>query len=182
MSNFQPPPTWAELVLVDEKTNKGTFNPIWLNWFIGLTQGVSSSGATAADSLVGTTLAPNVVTSSLTRVGTLVNLAFSSSAFESTEQAVPAVNTTVSVSHGLGRLPRLWFVLLRCKTTEFSYAVGDELLLPSLHDNFSTWADTTNVGYRATQAANATFIVSNRAGAGTSTLTGANWRLVMRAW
>lgn len=44
MSNFQPPPTWAELLLVDEKTNKATFNPIWLNWFLGLTQNVSAGG------------------------------------------------------------------------------------------------------------------------------------------
>lgn len=182
MSNFQPPPTWAELLLTDEKTGKATFNPIWLSWFIGLTQGVSASGATTADSLVGTTLAPNVVTSSLTRVGTLLSLAFISSAFESSEQTVPAADTTVTTAHSLGRLPKLWYVVLRCKTTEAGYAVDDELLLPATHDNFSAWANATSIGYRATTGANATFIVSNRLGIGNSTLTGANWKLVMRAW
>lgn len=47
MSDFQPPPTYAEVVLVDPRTNQGRFNPIWLNWFIGLAQFVNSSGGSA---------------------------------------------------------------------------------------------------------------------------------------
>lgn len=44
MSAFQPPPTWAELLLVDQQSGKVAFNPIWLNWFISLTQNVGATG------------------------------------------------------------------------------------------------------------------------------------------
>ena len=48
MSNptvFQPPPTYADPVNVDERTNKGQFNPIWLKWFLDLTQYINQNGA-----------------------------------------------------------------------------------------------------------------------------------------
>lgn len=45
MSNFQPPPTWANPVIVDETTGKSIFNPIWLKWFIDLAGGLSAAGA-----------------------------------------------------------------------------------------------------------------------------------------
>lgn len=44
MSNFQPAPTYAELLLVDPKSGRAAFNPIWLNWFISLTQNVAAGG------------------------------------------------------------------------------------------------------------------------------------------
>ena len=44
MSNFQAPPTWAELILVNRATGVSTFNPIWLNWFISLTQNIGVTG------------------------------------------------------------------------------------------------------------------------------------------
>jgi hypothetical protein len=44
MSQFQPPPTWAELLLTDPKSGKTAFNPIWLNWFISLSQGIAAGG------------------------------------------------------------------------------------------------------------------------------------------
>lgn len=36
MANFQPPPTWANPVIVDEATGRGAFNPVWLKWFVDL--------------------------------------------------------------------------------------------------------------------------------------------------
>lgn len=44
MSDFQPPPTYAEPVLVDEVTKKGRFNPIWLKWFLDLVEIINNSG------------------------------------------------------------------------------------------------------------------------------------------
>lgn len=44
MATFQPPPTYADPVLVDEKTKKGKFNPIWLKWFLDLVAFVNASG------------------------------------------------------------------------------------------------------------------------------------------
>lgn len=44
MAEFQTAPTWAEVVLVDEKTGKFAFNPIWLDWFVFLTQLINQAG------------------------------------------------------------------------------------------------------------------------------------------
>lgn len=44
MSQFQAPPTYAELLLIDQKSGKAAFNPIWLNWFISLTQNIGAAG------------------------------------------------------------------------------------------------------------------------------------------
>lgn len=44
MSNFQAPPTYAELLVTDPKSGKTAFNPIWLNWFISLTQNIGAAG------------------------------------------------------------------------------------------------------------------------------------------
>lgn len=44
-STFQPPPTYALPVVVDEITGKSIFNPIWLRWFLDLSKGLSSGGA-----------------------------------------------------------------------------------------------------------------------------------------
>lgn len=51
MSVYQPPPTYAEVVLVDEKTGQAKFNPIWLDWFIRLVKDVSASGTTDHNTL-----------------------------------------------------------------------------------------------------------------------------------
>lgn len=46
MAQFQPPPTYAEVVLVDSSGQQGPkFNPIWLKWFLDLVKGLNSGGA-----------------------------------------------------------------------------------------------------------------------------------------
>lgn len=45
MATFQPPPTWALPVNVDEKTGKSAFNPVWLKWFVDLAQVLDSIGS-----------------------------------------------------------------------------------------------------------------------------------------
>lgn len=54
-SRFQPPPTWALPVLVDERTGKSVFNPVWLKWFVDLSANLSGTGGTATphNSLTG---------------------------------------------------------------------------------------------------------------------------------
>ena len=50
-ATFTPPPTSADPVIVDEKTKRAQFNPIWLKWFIDITAFVSqnSGGSTSAN-------------------------------------------------------------------------------------------------------------------------------------
>ncbi len=45
---FQPAPTYADVVLVDEQTGKPRFNPIWLDWFLNLVGILDALGGTAA--------------------------------------------------------------------------------------------------------------------------------------
>jgi hypothetical protein len=44
-TRFQPPPTYALPVIVDEATGRSVFNPIWLKWFIDLSAGLTNKGA-----------------------------------------------------------------------------------------------------------------------------------------
>lgn len=55
MSQFQPPPTWALPILVDERTKRAQFNPIWLKWFVDLAQVLSSvnSGVSSSTGFSG---------------------------------------------------------------------------------------------------------------------------------
>lgn len=45
MATVAPPPTYADVVIIDERTKKGQFNPIWLNWFLQVAQSLSALGA-----------------------------------------------------------------------------------------------------------------------------------------
>lgn len=44
MSNYLPPPTYAEVILIDKDGNP-KFNPIWLDWFVRLTASSAAGGA-----------------------------------------------------------------------------------------------------------------------------------------
>ena len=41
---FEPPPTYAEVILTDSVSKKAVFNPIWLKWFIDLAGILSVTG------------------------------------------------------------------------------------------------------------------------------------------
>lgn len=49
---FPPPPTYAEPTIVDEKSGKAVFNPIWLKWFLDIAQIFSSIGQTIGAGIV----------------------------------------------------------------------------------------------------------------------------------
>ena len=55
-SVFQPPPTWALPVTVDEVSGKAAFNPVWLRWFLDLSQNLGSGGAGSVSSVAALTL------------------------------------------------------------------------------------------------------------------------------
>lgn len=44
MALFEPAPTYAEVVLIDEQTGQPRFNPIWLSWFLGVVAIINESG------------------------------------------------------------------------------------------------------------------------------------------
>ena len=45
---FQPAPTYADVVLIDETTGKPRFNTIWLDWFLNLVAILDALGGTTA--------------------------------------------------------------------------------------------------------------------------------------
>ena len=47
-TTFQPPPTYADPVIYDDKTRRQQFNPIWLKWFLDVAQYISVNGAGGA--------------------------------------------------------------------------------------------------------------------------------------
>ena len=49
MADIPSPPTYAEVVLLDEKSKKPVFNPIWLRWFVDLAQIINTGGGTVLD-------------------------------------------------------------------------------------------------------------------------------------
>lgn len=43
-TDFEPPPTYADVVLYDKDGTRPRFNPIWLKWFVDLAAFISASG------------------------------------------------------------------------------------------------------------------------------------------
>lgn len=48
MANYQPAPTFAPVLIIDE-SKQVKFNPIWLNWFLQVTAGLSPGGGPSFD-------------------------------------------------------------------------------------------------------------------------------------
>ena len=45
-NTFEPPPTYAEVILTDKEGKKPRFNPIWLKWFVDIAALLTASGGT----------------------------------------------------------------------------------------------------------------------------------------
>lgn len=100
--------------------------------------------------------------------------------FDSGEQAINTGNLVVS--HSLGLIPKMAIFELVCKTTEGGFAVGDRIILSGTGNTdenpaFSAYYNTTQIGFNCTSS----FRIRNSSGTRT-TVTAANWRVVMRAW
>ncbi len=104
--------------------------------------------------------------------------------FESAEQAI-VTNTSTAVAHGLGAVPKLTQLLLRCKTTDLGYAVGDEVPILGI------MVENNSGGYGTSISADATNItissgtdqsILTKNGAAYGAITHANWKYVVRAW
>jgi hypothetical protein len=99
-------------------------------------------------------------------------------AFVSTELSVPS--TVVTVAHGLGVVPSLVRLSLRCIVTQYGWAVGDEVDISGQTDASSVGANSTNI----TVAGDLALVdMTDKSGSPRqSSITAAAWRLVIRAY
>lgn len=110
--------------------------------------------------------------------------------YESAETAVPAEDTTVEWTHGLGQEPDLIRVFLRCKTAVGGYAVGDEVDVTPFRDasnrTLSIWSNSTKIGFRGSGDGSVTTIFTlvyrNNVGAFAVSAGSSDWKLVVRGF
>jgi hypothetical protein len=108
--------------------------------------------------------------------------------FESTEQTLTA-GGALTLAHGFGIKPKLWFSVLICKSSEQGYTTGDEVGISSTWEStlaadslgISIAPDTTNLNVRYGSDVNILLLLNKSTGTAT-TITLNNWRLVVRAW
>ena len=98
-----------------------------------------------------------------------------SSSFESAEIDITNSGGFVTATHGLGVVPKLYSVCLRCKTAEHGYAVGDEVNL-GITNAYKT---STDISARKNASVD---LYHKTTGAYGSTITNSNWKLVFRAF
>lgn len=106
--------------------------------------------------------------------------------FTSTDQTV-AFDTLLTVAHGLGSVPPLWTVMLKCTTADLNYAVGDEVDVDSIpgdptaaatDDGVVTLADATDITIVQGEAIG----LHDKTGFNVADITVGSWRWVVRAW
>jgi hypothetical protein len=106
-------------------------------------------------------------------------------AYDSGEQTITTAGT-LSLTHGLGMVPKIIRVVLICKTVEGNYAVNDEVewglvgdavadrgvvLVPNATTIFVRYANNATV-----------FGLPNKTTGTVLNLTNGNWRMIVRAW
>lgn len=99
--------------------------------------------------------------------------------FESAEQSI-TVTTMYTFAHGLGVLPNYFKTVIRCKTAEGGWAVGDEHALYGSYDAYGTAAcgvNATNVYAEY----NSGISIGRRDTGAAFVPTVANWRIVVYA-
>lgn len=105
----------------------------------------------------------------------------SASTHTSSEIAITAYAAT-TVSHGLGAIPDLYLFRLRCKTAQYNYSPGDEVVLFGMMSSEyggSLYDETTsNYTFRWTQYSP---YVADKSTGYFSYITAANWRLLITA-
>ena len=101
-----------------------------------------------------------------------------SESFESSEQTIPASAGNVEVTHGLGSIPKIFQVVVRCKTTEMGYSTGDEVDVTTSGFMCSIYSNNTVIGFTQKPS----LYLSHKDGSAVGNITTANWKLVFRAF
>lgn len=108
--------------------------------------------------------------------------------FESAETVLGGSSTQTTIAHGLGAVPRLWQVVMRCKVVDNNYAVNDEVCISggsldpglAISRGLICYANATNVVIR--RGAGNINIPDTAGTWDWQPVTTARWRYVVRAW
>jgi len=100
---------------------------------------------------------------------------------ESGDVTIPAVGTAATFTHGLGKLPELFKVYLKCTTAVNGYAVGD--LVDFIQDTngnnvISVYADSTEIGINRAGS----IVISNKSSGAFETITTTNYKFIFKAY
>ncbi len=79
------------------------------------------------------TAAPSAISLMTREMGDARYLQYHEPNFESAEQAFTA-GVAITATHGLGRVPKNWKVILRCKVANNGHAAGDEIAVTNMVD------------------------------------------------
>lgn len=119
----------------------------------------------------------------------MLSAAFSSpftASFTSTNLAITA-GGALTVPHGLGAMPSLVQVRVKCTSGDNGYSVGDEVIMPfnatdkAANIGISVVPDSTNLNLRYGSDATS-FAIMNKSNGNVGNLTDASWVLIIRAW
>lgn len=102
--------------------------------------------------------------------------------FESAPISFVAAQNSTALAHGLGVKPKRVELYLQCVSAQLGHAVGDEVRLGGISSNNGAEAwiiDATNLGYVVGSAG---IGVLNGTTGTFTTVTAANWRIIIRAW
>ena len=102
--------------------------------------------------------------------------------FASAEQTV-TIDTILDVAHGLGAIPTLVMLILRCTTANLGYSQNDEIIIYTTggevpDKNIVVFSDATNV----TIVQSSAFQLLDFSTLNNATPTTTSWRWVVRAW
>jgi hypothetical protein len=102
------------------------------------------------------------------------------SRFESGEIATPIASGTVTQAHGGTREPDVVYAVLRCKTAELNWSIGDEIALNTVSgQDITVGGNATNCFL--TQLRPNPSVLLDKTSAAATQVTAANWRLVFYA-
>jgi hypothetical protein len=142
-------------------------------------------GSVKATSFIGNLNGADLLAASVTAAKldpTTVSFLFR---YESAEQSVPGNGNRITLTHGLASTPKLMQVVLRCKTANLGWSVGDEIVLPGIHNvsndhGFTTAANATQIKFA--QFGDIYIHQWNTGSQTEAAITANSWRLVFRAW
>ena len=105
--------------------------------------------------------------------------------YTSPETTLPTASTVTTLAHGLGAIPTRMSTVMRCKTAEHGYSVGDEApfqayqFLTGIEYNAQLTANATNI--YITKPAGPNWVLLPRGGGAVVVITTASWKIVVRA-